>query len=89
PVPARRAGSRAVTSLTGRAGRVGAAPCTDAVNPFVRGARASSVIVENSPHFGQRPYHLPLVAPQDEQRNVVLSFGTTQPRSGFEMSLTG
>jgi hypothetical protein len=65
PVLIRRAGPPVAISDTRRAGRLGALAFAVERSPGVAGARASSTTVENSPHFGQRPYHRPDVAPQD------------------------
>jgi hypothetical protein len=64
----RRTGAPVATSDTGRAARDGAAARALERSPAVGAAGACSTRVENSPHFGQRPYQRPAVAPHDEQR---------------------
>lgn len=60
-----------ITSVTRRAGRVGTLALALDRRPGVAGGAACSTTVENSPHFGQRPYHRPDVAPHDSQRYTV------------------
>jgi hypothetical protein len=64
----RRAGSPVTTSVTFLAGRAGADAVADDRKPGVAAGRACSERVENSPHFGHRPYHWADVAPHAEHR---------------------
>jgi hypothetical protein len=68
PVLIRGAGSPVTTSVTLRAGRMGADAFALERRPGVAAAAASCAMVENSPHLGHRPYQRAEVAPQPEQR---------------------